>query len=320
MSKRLIVWLLALAGLAALPATASAHQRAHDQKGTTAVRHDRGHKARTASRHHAKHFPNRGNTGVPHGWKPKRTRSRDMTVRRPGAVIQDVLLKNGAGLYIDAPNVTVRRVKLEGGWIDNVASGRCANGLVLDHVTIGPGPGENDIGGEGVVSSGGYTARHVEIVDRSEGFRSGARGAGCGVSRIENSFVQIRPPAGCGDWHGDGIQGYDSAGLVIRNVTIDFQQGHCGGTAGFFYPGGPDGTPDAFANIHRLLIKGGPYPFRLGTRGTVRGLKIVSRSWDYGPVLITDAGCGAIRSWDAHIVKINSKFHVTRTLRRVGCR
>ena len=265
-------------------------------------------------------FPNASNTGVPAGWAPAQTRSTDMTVGTPGAVVQDVLLTNGAGLYINAPNVTVRRVKLDGGWINNVGSGQCGNGLVLENVTIDRGTGEGSNGGEGVVSYGGYTARRVAILNRSEGFRSGARGAGCGPSTIQDSFIQIRPPNPCGDWHGDGIQGYDSSGVTIRNVTIDFGQGNCGGTAGFFYPGGSDGTPDAFADINRLLIKGGPYPFRLGTRGSVQGLKIVNNSWDHGPILISDAGCGAISPWEAQVVEVDSAFNVTRTVRAVACR
>jgi hypothetical protein len=263
-------------------------------------------------------FPNASNTGVPAGWTPAQTSSTDMTVRTPGAVVQDVLLTNGADLYIYAPNVTVRRVKLDGGWINNVGSGQCGNGLVLEDVTIDRGNGEG-AGGEGVVSYGGYTARRVAILNRSEGFRSGGIYAGCGPSTIQDSFIQIRPPEPCGDWHGDGIQGYDSSGVTIRNVTIDFGQGACGGTAGFFYPGGTDGTPDAFADINRLLIKGGPYPFRLGTRGSVQGLKIVNNSWDYGPILISDAGCGAISPWEAQVVEVDSAFNVTRTVRTVAC-
>jgi len=263
--------------------------------------------------------PNASNTGVPAGWTPAQTRSTDMTVGTPGAVVQDLLLTNGATLNIHAPNVTVRRVKLQGGWINNVGSGRCGNGLVIEDVTIDRGNGESG-GGEGVVSYGGYTARRVAILNRSEGFRSGARGAGCGPSTIQDSFVQIRPPSSCGDWHGDGIQGYESSGVTIRNVTIDFGQGSCGGTAGFFYPGGSDGTPDASADINGLLIKGGPYPFRLGTRGSVQGLKIVNNSWDFGPILITDAGCGAISPWEAKVVEVDSAFRVTRTVRALPCR
>ena len=76
---------------------------------------------------------------MPAGWTPAQTRSTNLIVQTPGAVVQDVLLTNGAGLYIAAPNVTVRRVKLDGGWINNVNSGRCNNGLVLEDVTIDRG-------------------------------------------------------------------------------------------------------------------------------------------------------------------------------------
>jgi hypothetical protein len=265
-------------------------------------------------------FPNSSTTGVPAGWAPAQTRGTDLTISTPGAVVQDMLLSNGADLFINAPNVTVRRVKLEGGWISNVVSGRCNNGLLLEDVTIDRGNGEAGSGAEGVVSYGGYTARRVAILNRSEGFRSGAAGAGCTPSTIENSFIQIRPPAPCGDWHGDGIQGYGSSGLIVRNVTIDFAQGGCGGTAGFFYPGGPDGTPQAFADINRLLIKGGPYPFRLGTRGSVQGLKIVNGSWSFGPILITDTGCGPISPWEAKVVEADAAFRVTSTVRDLPCR
>ena len=264
-------------------------------------------------------FPNPSTVGVPAGWAPGQIRSSNLTVATAGAVVQDVLLSNGADLYIAAPNVTVRRVKLEGGSINNLVNRSCGNGLVLEDVTIERGSGESSQGGEGVVSYGGYTARRVAILDRSEGFRSGANGS-CGPSTIEDSFIGIRPPAACGDWHGDGIQGYISGGLTIRNVTIDFHQDNCGGTAGFFYPGGPDGSPNARADINRLLLKGGPYPFRMGTPGSVQALKIVNNSWGYGPSLITDTGCGAINPWEASIVDITPDYQIARTVRSLPCR
>jgi len=234
--------------------------------------------------------------------------------------VQDVRFTNGASLYIGAANVTVRRVKLEGGWISNVVSGRCGSGLLIEDVTIDRGNGETGAGAEGVVSYGGYTARRVAILNRSEGFRSGARGAGCGLSTIQDSFVQIRPPAQCGDWHGDGIQGYDSGGLAVQNVTIDFDPGTCGGNAAFFYPGGPDGSPDARADVNRLLLKGGPIPFKMGTRGSVQGLKIVNNSWRFGPMDITDTGCGPIAPWEAKIVEADASFRVGGTVRDLPCR
>jgi hypothetical protein len=263
-------------------------------------------------------FPNESTTGVPAGWVPAQTRSTDLTVTQAGAVVQDVRFTNGAALIVRAPNVTIRRVKLEGGWINNVA-GSCANGMVLEDVTIDRSSPEKN-GGEGVVSYGGYTARRVAILNRSEGFRSGGGSSGCGPSTIQDSFVQIRPPDACSDWHGDGIQGYGSNGLTVTNVTIDFNGAGCGGNAGFFYPGGPDGTPQARADINRLLIRGGGFSFFMGTPGSVQSLKIVNNAWGNGPINITDSGCGVIQPWDAQIVTATPSQLVTGTARTQACR
>ncbi len=83
---------------------------------------------------------------------------------------------------------------------------------------------------EGAISYGGYTARKVEITGRSEGFRV----SGCGPVTIEDSFAKIVPSVPCGDWHGDGIQGYFGEGLAVHNLTIDMRTTGCGGTSPFF--------------------------------------------------------------------------------------
>ena len=96
---------------------------------------------------------------------------------------------------------------------------------------------------------------------------------GCGPVKIVNTFVRVVPPDVCNDWHGDGIQGYDGPALTVRNVTLILvETGGCGGTAPFFYPHSQGNTR---ADIDRLLVVGGGYAFRLGTPGTVSGLKIV---------------------------------------------
>ncbi len=140
-------------------------------------------------------FPNRATTGVPSGWTPAQTRSTTLTVRKPGAVIEDVLLQDGADLIVEAPNVTVRRVKLEGGTINNVDGSDCNNGLLIEDTTIEPRAGEDSSDDtEGVISYGGYTARGVQIWHRSEGFRVGGNDDGCGPVRIEKSFAAVTPP------------------------------------------------------------------------------------------------------------------------------
>jgi hypothetical protein len=252
--------------------------------------------------------PTPSNVGVPAGWVPAQTRSADLTVTQPGAVIQDILFTRG-NLMINAPNVTVRRIKMQGGRISNWQA-TCANGLVVEDSTFEPPPGaarSSESDSEGVTGVGGYTARRVMVWNRAEGFRDGGKGGGCNPVRIEDSFARITSPSGCTDWHGDGIQGYDGPPLTVRNVTIDFVEDLCGGTAPFFVP---DQQGNTTADVNGLLVKGGGASFRMGIPGSVRGLKIVDRSWYYFPV---DVKCAALSAWDAKLVTVDANYRVTGT-------
>lgn len=257
-------------------------------------------------------FPNPSNTGVPGGWKPTRTRTTDLRVTKPGTVVQNVLLKN-ADLLVDAPNVTIRNVELLGGRINNMPSSTCRNGTVIENTTIMPPPGKSSsVDTEGVISYGGYTARRVKIWRRSEGFRDGAVSDGCGPVKIFNSFAKIVIPKGRCDLHADGIQGYDGPPLTVRNTTVDFYGASCG-TAPFFVPKEQGNTR---ATVNRLLVMGGGYPFRLGVKGSVRNLRIVQGSWQFGPV---DVNCKALNHWDARIVRINRAYQPDHDVRRQRC-
>jgi hypothetical protein len=217
-----------------------------------------------------------------------------------------VLLVN-ADINVAAPNVTIRRVLLQGGRISNFSGSPCRSGMVIEDSTIEPPPGQSYLeGGEGVIEVGGFTARRVKIWRRAEGFRAGAD---CGPIRIEDSFVKIATPPGC--FHADGIQGYNGPWVTMLNTTIDFRD-VCG-TAPFFVPGGAgnDGV-----TVDRLLVMGGGYPFRLGVPGTVSGLKIVDRAWDYGPIAVN---CSLLSAWDASIVTITPDYQVARTVRSQPC-
>ena len=70
------------------------------------------------------------------------TRTTDLVISTPGAVVQDVQL-DGADVIVNAPNVTLRRLKLRGGYIDNRAGSTCNNGLVIEDTTLEPAPGQN---------------------------------------------------------------------------------------------------------------------------------------------------------------------------------
>jgi hypothetical protein len=257
--------------------------------------------------------PDPARAGVPQGWAPKQRITSDLVVTEPGATVEDLLLEN-ADLVIDAPDVTIRRVKLQGGRIHNVPGSSCRNGMVVEDSTIEPAPGESfSRDSEGVVGYGGYTARRVRIWRRSEGFRVGGRSAGCGPVRIEDSFAKIAIAPGCpGDPHSDGIQGYDGPALSVHNVTIDFREAECG-TAPVFLPNAAGNTS---ASIDGMLVMGGGFTFRSGVPGSVRGLKIVDGSWSYAPV---DVDCSRLRSWDAEIVTIDAGYRVTKSVKRQPC-
>jgi hypothetical protein len=257
-------------------------------------------------------FPNPSTTGTPAGWVPKTVTSSSITVTQPGAVVQDVRLTGGAGITVKANNVIIRRVDLQGGTIDNDA-GPCGNGLLIEDTTIEPTSPNGAVNDrEGVVSYGGYTARRVEIVGRSEGLRVSSVGD-CGPVTVEDSFIRIVPPTPCGDWHGDGIQGWYGDAVTVRNVTIDARTTGCTGTAPFFYPRNQGNTR---ATIDRLLVAGQGYSFRDGMPGSVTGLRVVNGSWIFGPV---DVQCTALSAWEAKIVNIDSTYAVTSVVRDQPC-
>jgi hypothetical protein len=260
-------------------------------------------------------FPNPSTAGTPAGWVPTTTTSQNITLSQDGAVLQDVRLTDGADITVTGKNVTIRRVELVGGYINN-QPGRvpCGNGLLIEDASVLGGPGDQENGQEAAISYGGYTARNVEISDRSEGFRVSGTSFGCGPVTIENSFERITPPDPCGDWHGDGIQSYGGEAVTVRNVAIDMRTSGCYGTAPFFRPAGQDNTGPA--TVDRLLVMGQGFPFRLAMPGSVTGLKIVDGSWIFGPV---DVDCSALSSWEAKVVNIDSNYAVTSVVRDQPC-
>ncbi|HEY7068982.1 MAG TPA: hypothetical protein VH479_02660 [Acidimicrobiales bacterium] len=273
-------------------------------------------------------FPNPFNTGTPAGWSPAQVRTTNLRVTTPGAVIQDIRFDN-ADLEIAAPNVTVRRVQVRGGVICNgSADGECGgvpngagNGLVVEDTTIEPPPGQaQDNRDHWRVGPGGYTLRRVEIVNASDGIRVGGKSFGMGPVRVENTFISVRAPVPCGDWHGDGIQGFDGPALTVVQVTVDMQVSPgCGGTAPFFYPRNQGNTS---ADVTGLLIAGpnGNYSFRDGMPGRVVGLHIETGSWSFGPI---DVRCSVISEWAAGIVapvnRSGNGYQLPQTALALGC-
>jgi len=257
--------------------------------------------------------PSPADVGLPTGWVPAQTRSSDLVVTQPGAVVQDIRFQN-ADLIIDAPNVTVRRIDMQGGLINNWAGANCQNGLLIEDSTFEPPPGQQYWNNTtGVTGFGGYTAQRVKLWRLGEGFRDGGRSGGCGPVNIEDSFVKISIPPGCpGDPHSDGIQGYDGPPLTVANVTVDFTEAACG-TAPFFVPASQGNTT---ADVNGLLVMGGGLPFRDGVPGSIRGLKTVDHSWYYAPI---DVNCSLFSAWDAQLVTIDSAYRITGSHGPLAC-
>ncbi len=252
-------------------------------------------------------FPTRENTGVPAGWTPKHTVTGDYVITTPGAVVEDLQVTNGV-LYVRAQNVTLRRVQLVSARIVNEYAGRCYGGTLIEDTTIVRGP--QDVW-QPVIQSGGYTAKRVKLDGVSEGFRIAGGDVGCGPVLIEDSWVQVDPTVGCDrpgvDWHGDGLQGYWGVPVTVRNSTITITRtAYCQGTAAFFYPD----QYNVSATIENVLLSGGAYVFRLGTPGSVSGLKIVDDSWEYGPVDVTS--CSRV-TWGSgnELVRVNQNGSLT---------
>jgi hypothetical protein len=235
-------------------------------------------------------FPTETSAGLPAGWTPTKTVD-GLTVTTAGAVVEDLRI-NGS-LVINAPNVMVRRVDVVGGSIENQGSA-CANGLSISDSRISAG----DDGP--AISGGGYTADNVLITKSVEGFRVGGHtDAGCGPVTITNSYAHIVPPDNCGDWHGDALQGYDAAGVTVRNTFLWLEEGpDCGGNSPFIYPNN-EGSVD----VDGLIVKGGGYPFRLYGPGSVRNLNIVQDPDWYGPI---DVDCSLVTAWSAQDVNLDA--------------
>ena len=239
-------------------------------------------------------FPTARTTGVPRGWVPERTVVGDVRVVEAGAEVSDLRIIRG-NLIVDAPDVTVRRVEVRGGRIDNFAGPTCHTGLRIVDSTVRRAVGVPTSGDMPVVGTGGYVAEGVKIVGVSEGFRVGGKDD-CGGVEIHRSFVRVVSPDICGDWHGDALQGYDGGHLVVRDSVLRLVElPGCGGTAPFFYPADQGNTS---VDIDGLVVSGGGFAFRLGMPGPVRRLHVEEGMFGYGPL---DVLCPLVDAWEASI-------------------
>lgn len=248
-------------------------------------------------------FPTTETAGLPAGWSPQRTHTGDLHLSEPGAVVSDLRITDGI-IYVDAENVTLRRVQAVGSRVVNDAGPVCGSGLLVESSEFVRSSVQTTDGDHQVIGNGGFTVRDVVIDGVPEGIRVGA--AQCGDVVVEDSFIRVVPPDVCNDWHGDGIQGYGGGSLTVKNTQVIMREtADCYGTAAFFYPSGQGNTS---VTIDGLLVEGGGYPFRAGTPGTVRDLQVVRDSWGYGPV---DVLCSALTVWQADVVTVGKDGRTT---------
>lgn len=261
-------------------------------------------------------FPNSASTGVPAGWTPVQTTSSDLTVTSSGAVVQDMRFTNGANILVKADNVTIRRVDMQGGVISNQfgsAPANCGHNLLVEDTTFQQIPGQFQTSDAPVLGEGSYTARRIEVDGRGEGPRL----SDCGPVTLEDSFIKIRganpgTPA-CDAVHSDGVQAVAAVGATARNNTI-VMENFCGTSPWFVV--NPSVNKGRYV-IDRLLVAGGGFTFRQEVSAAVTGLRIVDRSWFYGP--LDEMNCSVISPWEAKLVNIDANYQVTRVVRNLPC-
>jgi hypothetical protein len=252
-------------------------------------------------------FPTAANTGVADNWQPQSTTNGSMTIDQDGAVIENRLITGN--VYIRANNITIRNSMIYG-TVSNWVSGVSYNGLLLENVDLGPPSGvlrETS----GIVRGYGYTARRVHVHNTVEGFRVGWESQpNRGPVVIEDSYVDLDDSGQCD--HSDGIQDYGGANIrvTVNHNTIDQRGVGCETAPIYLSDPGPK-------SVTNNLLAGGSYTLRLhgGSYDRVSGNRIVTNTWDWGPVSLDGLSCSAIGEWaDNSVVAIDSLFRVTSTV------
>ena len=258
-------------------------------------------------------FPTRESAGLPAGWVPTQSVSGDYYVRTAGAVVSDLKITNGS-IIIQAPNVTLNHIQGIGSYVVNGEGSTCYANLLVQNSTFTPNGTTTDKD-DPVIQYGSYTAKNIVIDGAPEGLRVSDGGANCGPVSVIDSFIRVKSPDVCTDWHGDGIQGYGGDKVTVRNTTILMQVTNgCYGTAPFFYPKGQGNTS---VDIDGLLVGGSSgYPFRDGMPGPVKNLNVINGSWVFGPI---DVNCSVVTAFQAQVVTLNTAGQPISTGKTIGC-
>ncbi|GGK98189.1 hypothetical protein GCM10007382_18010 [Salinibacterium xinjiangense] len=260
-----------------------------------------------------KGFPTRDSAGLPNGWQPTQQVSGNYYVRQAGAVVQDLRITDGT-IIIEAANVTLRRIDYVGSTVINGMGSTCYPNLLIEDSDFTANGRTSDTDNP-VIQFGGYTARNIVVDGVPEGLRVGGSDINCGPVSVIDSFIRVKSPDACTDWHGDGIQGYGGSKVTVRNTTLIMQVvNECYGTSPFFYPKNQGNTE---VDIDGLLVGGSSgYPFRSGMPGPVKNLNVIDGSWVYGPV---DVNCSVVTAFQAQVVKLDAAGQPVSTGKAIDC-
>jgi hypothetical protein len=193
-------------------------------------------------------------------------------------------------------------------------SGRIRNlkgaSFTVQDTTVGPASGCSSVEAVGYEN---YTAQRVLLRNVVDGFRV----SGDNIL-IEDSFVVLCSHDGD---HSDGIQGYyGGKNVVIRHNTIDQRPAESVTSPIFF----ADGSESAI--IQNNLLMGGGYSLRIHDSFSpdhgpwaVKGNRIVSGTYSYGPVTTAETDCSAVTWTDNRLATIDSKYNIVSLGAAVNC-
>lgn len=245
-------------------------------------------------------WPTAANTGVPAGTSLTTVSSASLST---GQVLDSKLVTGD--VTINGSNVVIKNSEIRGR-VNNSGGGS----FTIQDSLVGPTSGCSNIEAVGYSN---YTATRVRMRNVSDGFRV----SGSNVL-IQDSFVLLC--SNTGD-HSDGVQGYGGGtNVTIRHNTID-QRPAKDVTSPIFMA---DSSESAI--VQNNLLAGGGYTLRLHDDFTpdhgpwqATGNRIVSGSWNNGPVLTTNTSCATTTWSDNRLVTIDSNYNILSTGALVDC-
>lgn len=203
-------------------------------------------------------WPNSSNTGIPADTPELTVITKTMHTTKEGEVIDALDLQ--ARLYVDHPNVTIKRSKLSGDIYFAVYSTAEGTGLTIEDCDIT----------SGILIKDGFTGRrnHLHAKDGST-FNDGWS---CSASHVLFEDNLIDGMVGSDGAHLDGIQIMGGDDIVIRNNWIEaVSPPITGGGVNAAIMIAPD--LDEITNVvidgNMLIEEEGYYPLRVNARGKV---------------------------------------------------